>query len=371
MGKQSKLITIAIHTYEKAVILKTLLEKEGIETVLHNVNLIQPVISSGVRVRIHEEDLPLALKIIESSSILKQGEDDASRSGTVFIPVDFSEYSLKACKIGFDFAHRLGGDVLLFHTFIDHQYSGLFPMESDEYETSPKEVKSRAEAELAANEKMNDFKAALNSNIVSGAMPDVEFSSIVTEGIPESEIISYSKEVSPSIIVMGTRGKSKKEADLLGSVTAEVLDACRFPVFTVPENMAADNVEGIKNVVFFSNLNRQDLLSFDVFAKLFNYNGLNITIIPIVDKKEEDIAESLEAMLHYCRQHYLLYDFKTKYIGDDDDFLDRFDEYVKLEGVDLIVIPNKKKNIFSRLFKPSMAHKILFHSDTAMLVVPV
>ena len=86
---------------------------------------------------------------------------------------------------------------------------------------------------------------------------------------------------------------------------------------------------------------------------------------------ERNLAESLEAMLHYCRQHYLLYDFKTKYIGDDDDFLDRFDEYVKLEGVDLIVIPNKKKNIFSRLFKPSMAHKILFHSDTAMLVVPV
>ena len=72
MDKQGKLITIAIHTYEKAVILKTLLEKEGITAVLHNVNLIQPVVSSGVRVRIHEEDLPLALKIIESSSILKQ-----------------------------------------------------------------------------------------------------------------------------------------------------------------------------------------------------------------------------------------------------------------------------------------------------------
>ena len=371
MGKQSKLITIAIHTYEKAVILKTLLEKEGIETVLHNVNLIQPVISSGVRVRIHEEDLPLALKIIESSSILKQGEDDASRSGTVFIPVDFSEYSMKACIIGFDFAHKLGGDVILFHTFIDHQYpAGLFPLESDEYESAPKEVKSRAEVERAANEKMNDFKAELNKNIVNGTMPDVEFSSIVTEGIPESEIISYSKEISPSIIVMGTRGKNKKEADLVGSVTAEVLDACRFPVFSVPENMAVDRVEGIKNVVFFSNLNRQDLLSFDVFAKLFNYDGLKVTIIPIVEKSEDEIAESLDAMLRYCKQHYLQYDFKAKYIGDND-FLDDFDEYVKNEGVDLIVIPNKKKNIFSRLFRPSMAHKMLFHSDTAMLVVPV
>ena len=65
MSSGDKLITIAIHTYEKAVILKTLLEREGIETVIHNVNLIQPVISSGVRVRIHERELPMALRIIE------------------------------------------------------------------------------------------------------------------------------------------------------------------------------------------------------------------------------------------------------------------------------------------------------------------
>ena len=35
------------------------------------------------------------------------------------------------------------------------------------------------------------------------------------------------------------------------------------------------------------------------------------------------------------------------------------------------IIPNKKKNIFARLFNPSVAHKILFLTDTPMLVVPV
>lgn len=370
MGKQSKLITIAIHTYEKAVILKTLLEKEGIETVLHNVNLIQPVISSGVRVRIHEEDLPLALKIIEISSILRQVDDEVENSSTVFIPVDFSDYSLKACSIGFDFANRMGGGVILFHTFIDHRYAGLFPLDSDEYDSNPKEVKSRIEAERIANEKMNEFKSVLRNRISEGKMPNVEFSSIVTEGVPEDEIISYSKEINPAIIVMGTRGKSKKEADLIGSVTAEVLDAGKYPVFTVPENMAVDSIENIRNVVFFSNLNQQDLLSFDVFAKMFDYDGLNVTIIPIVERNETAVADSLEAVMHYCRRHYSLYDFKTKFISDTD-FLDEFDKYVKHDGVDLIVVPNKKKNIFTRLFRPSMAHKMLFHSDTAMLVVPV
>ena len=59
-----RLLTVAIHTYEKALELKSLLEHEGIAVVLHNVNLSEPSVSSGVRVRIKEADLPLALRII-------------------------------------------------------------------------------------------------------------------------------------------------------------------------------------------------------------------------------------------------------------------------------------------------------------------
>ena len=39
---EDKLVTLAIHTFEKAQILKTILETEGIEVYIHNVNQIQP-----------------------------------------------------------------------------------------------------------------------------------------------------------------------------------------------------------------------------------------------------------------------------------------------------------------------------------------
>ncbi len=54
---EDKLVTLAILTYAKAQILKNVLENEGIETYIHNVNQIQPVVSSGVRVRIKESKL--------------------------------------------------------------------------------------------------------------------------------------------------------------------------------------------------------------------------------------------------------------------------------------------------------------------------
>lgn len=53
---EDKLVTLAILTYAKAQILKNVLENEGIETYIHNINQIQPVVSSGVRVRIKESD---------------------------------------------------------------------------------------------------------------------------------------------------------------------------------------------------------------------------------------------------------------------------------------------------------------------------
>ena len=45
---------------------RTLLENEGIRVELNNVNLEVPCFSSGVRVRIRENDLPLALRIVEN-----------------------------------------------------------------------------------------------------------------------------------------------------------------------------------------------------------------------------------------------------------------------------------------------------------------
>lgn len=68
---EDRLITVAIYTYEKAQIIKGILENEGIPVAIQNVNLIQPVVSSGVRIRIRENDLPLALKILENSPVFE------------------------------------------------------------------------------------------------------------------------------------------------------------------------------------------------------------------------------------------------------------------------------------------------------------
>lgn len=364
MEKKDRLITVAIHTYAKALILKSMLENEGISVVINNVNLIQPVVSSGVRVRIQEKDLPLALKIIESMPDDEAEIADEKNKPVVLVPVDFSDYSKKACLIGFDFARQIKGRVLLLHSYVAMAYGvAMLPFTGDDYDDE--------HAEKRAVRKMNDFERSVKDDITKGILPDVKFSCKVEEGVPEVTILDCAKRENATIIVMGTRGKSKKEADLIGSVTAEVLDAGRFPVFSVPEGMETRKLSEIMNVAFFSNFIQQDLISFDVFARLFDGKHLNVSIIPIEEqKKDEKSRQYLDQLMKYCEAHYRDFSFTVKHIAEAD-FIEEFETYVKSSSIDLILIPNKKRNIFARLFSPSIAHRMVFHSDIPLLVVPI
>ena len=107
---EDRLITVAIYTYEKAQIIKGILENEGIPVAIQNVNLIQPVVSSGVRIRIRENDLPLALKILENSPVfedLLQNKTSENRENQILVPVEFSDNSINACRTAFTVAGSL------------------------------------------------------------------------------------------------------------------------------------------------------------------------------------------------------------------------------------------------------------------------
>ena len=43
--------------------------------------------------------------------------------------------------------------------------------------------------------------------------------------------------------------------------------------------------------------------------------------------------------------------------------------YIKDNQIDIITLTSYKRNIFARLFNPSIARKMIFHSDTPLLVI--
>ena len=274
---EDKLVTLAILTYAKAQILKNVLENEGIETYIHNVNQIQPVVSSGVRVRIKESDLPHALKITESSAWLSEevvgGKSPKLEkvSNKVLIPVDFSNYSLKACEFGFNFAQNIGAEVVLLHVYFTPIYATSLPYgDVFNYQLSDEENVRSILQKVHAD--LNALSDKVKEKVASGEFPDIKYTCVLREGIPEEEVLRYTKEYRPRIIIMGTRGKSQK-----------------------------------------------DIVYYDVVK--------------------------------------------------NDNLLSSLDSYIKSNHIDIITLTSYKRNIFSRLFNPGIARKMIFHSDTPLLVI--
>lgn len=369
---EDRLITVAIHTYEHALRLKSLLESEGVPVVLHNVNLSHPVVSSGVRVRIHEKDLPLALRIIENTDIFATPDNDAlpPHNRVMIVPVDFSDHSVKACDIAFHLAYRHKASIILLHSFLNpYMASDMQLSDSVSYDIADSEMKLMMEKE--ADKLMTGFVAKIRDRIKHSELPPVKFTTSVVEGVPEEAIIELAKEKKPELIVMGTREAGKKEKELIGSVTAEVLDSCRFPVFTVPESAEISRMDDIRHVLFFSNLDQEDILALDAVYRFFTDERLDVTIVNVPSRKfSGNRSAASDKLLSYCAEHYPLYKFKLADLSLNN-VIDDFHAIEQNQRIDLIAVPNKKKNIFARLFNPSIAHKMLFYSDIPMMVIPV
>ncbi len=369
-----RFVTIAIHTYPKALPIKNLLESEGIEVELHNIDLNDPKIAPGVRIRIKESDLPLALRLVENHEIFDGSIDaESEHRREVLLPVDFAGHSMNAAKIAFQIARIFRADVMMLHSIIPT--STVHNLQLTDVYQYDAEVEADAEAtrlELSdAKKLMTKFCDTIKSMIKDGEIPAARFRSLVLEGVPEEVIIQYARDHVPTMIVMGTRAADKKQSDLIGSVTAEVLDSCRVPVFSVPADSDVAVLARPRKVAFFCNGDQQDILALDSLNRMFPGVRLQLKLIRIpsrrergesVEKLQTEADHILAPLLSYCREHYPNIVFSATMVSTKD---------MNGKDVDLICVPNKKRSVFARVFNPSLAHKILFKADIPMIVIPV
>lgn len=369
-----RLITVAIHTYDRAIALKNLLEKEGISAVLQNVNLENPTVSSGVRVRINENDLPLALRIIENMDIFVSRDiDDLTDSKVILVPVDFNDRTMNAVRVAFELAHLHSLDIKFLHTYVD-------PRPTINVQLTPSlnydmgDDKFRRQLGATAKTRMSHFADRVKAMLKAGLLPLVKFSTLVTEGVPEDAIVDYAKEYRPYMIVMGTRCAAQKQADMIGSVASEVLDKCGCSVLTIPETATLDLDKNLRKILFLSNLEQEDILALDTMARIFSDVTATVDIVPIPGRKRffesRNSRESGKQLIQYCETNFNRFNFEIRKI-DFDENIDRLSLLTENKDIDLIVLPNKRKNVFSRFFNPGLAHRILLNADIPMLVIRV
>ncbi len=378
--EEEKYITLAIHTYERATTLKRILESHGIEVKFEKLVISGAGIASGVRVKVSEHDLPLALQVMESSeSYLPVAEALKLHGGgdTILIPVDFSANSMLACRVGFDLAKRLDLHPVILYAYAtpyffgniasaDSLDSGLSIDVPDEIA----ELQAGRDMRKESEKMMRNLRMKISEAQEDGSIPKIEFATDVREGIPEDVIKEYCHHTPPVVIVMATRGKDKRDEALIGSVTAEVLDSCRVPIFVVPENCKMTSVEAVTKLIYFCNLDRQDILSVDSLMRMFDYPEADVTIVPVNERTGGNVREKVDTLCDFFNKSFPDSRF-TAEVFPMKSFHEELAAYIEKAGIEMLIVPNKKRNIFQRLFNPGIAHRLLFERDMPMLALPV
>lgn len=328
-------------------------------------------VAVGIRLSVPELSLSLAIKIAESgSNLLDDGANAVGgKSGTLLIPVDLSDYSMLAVRAGLEFAKRLDLHPLILHAYAVPLITTPVTL-ADTFTDDVIDQTSGIGMRLASEKKMAKFVEKIKAMQKDSTLTDVKFTTHLSEGLPEDVIAEYCRLSPPELIVMATRGRRRRQEELIGSVTAEVLDTCRVPVFTVPDNITFVGVENITRLIFFCNLDKQDRLSIDSLMLMFDCPKVDVTLIPVAERGGGEIETKTRQLSQLLAEKYPLATFTPVVLGKKE-FRPQLEKLVEEKGIQLIIVPNKKTNIFSRLFNPGIAHRILFDRDMPMLALPV
>ncbi len=366
---EDKLVTLAIRTFKRAQMIKTVMEENGIETVIHNLNLEHPELAVGVRIRIKESDLPRALKIVEEMESAWEHEPVTGSTLTqkVLIPIDLSDQVPKVTDFGFHFADILAAEVVFLFVYFSPAFTISSNNDMSTYSISDSELLKKILN--SANTEIENLTKQIHKRIAKGELPNIPFSFELKEGVPEDQILEYCKKNQPALVVMGTHGR-KLTNELVRSVTAEVMESCISPVFAVPTLMTMQSPDEIKKVAFLTNFDQKDLIAIDRAISLFGPENIEMYFIHASDKNVAWSEVILAGIKSYFANHYpqLVTNYDLLNANDTPEFLNN---YMEKHQINVLAFNPRRRNLFARLFNPGLAYKMVLHSDTPLFVTHV
>jgi nucleotide-binding universal stress UspA family protein len=133
----------------------------------------------------------------------------------ILVAVDGSEYGLRAAKVAADFARALAAHLTVLTVYAEP---------------------SAALGEPNYSEALHEGRRALDSArqaVIAGGGPEPETECL--GGAPAETILSVARDGAYDLVVVGSRGRGRLQAALLGSVSSAVAARAGRPVLVVGE----------------------------------------------------------------------------------------------------------------------------------------
>ena len=365
-----KMITLAVHNYSRAQVLKSRLNAEGIECFLKNVNLVHSAVPGGVKIRVHEDDMERALRIVEKVNEEYRREDLRQQEETkkvqrILVPVDFSMYSKNACRYAIGLAEKLSAEIKLLHVYYNPIVNSMPMTDTYYYQVNLDEI--IRDIELRAKERMEQFYQDVKEQIDRQNIKNVGLDYALIRGITYEEILLQSEEYNPDVIIVGTRGKGEKPGDLIGGVTRKIIENASVPVLAIPEGSEYKGISNI-NIMYVTEFDDSDYKAIRKLMNLVSPFSVRLYCVHISTPESNKWDQvKMDTLKQHIQEEYSHQMFECDLI-EEEDKLKGIQDFIQSRSIDILSLVTHKQNLLARIFNPGIERKLLFHSNVPVLV---
>lgn len=265
---------------------------------------------------------------------------------------DFSDNAYSAAQYAAQLATLWGIEkVVLYHTYEVVPTVGTEPVvisNSEILEDKQKELNAWQE------DLMRIFPQGISWKVT---LEEYELSYGVNRTCAEEDI---------DIVVVGTAGKSGFKKLLLGSNTLKLIENCHTPLLVVPAKaefripkrmLIASNLKEVK-----IKLNRLLVNAGEILRKSEVY----VVHVTKDDPASKAVSTEISLMKDLLAPYHPLYSYIL-----NSDIANGINQYINENHIDMMVTFHRDKGLLSRIFNTSIAQKMAWKSQAAMLVIPV
>jgi len=273
----------------------------------------------------------------------------------ILLPTDFSKNSGNAISYAMELFKNEKCNFFFLHTYTPSFYRMDYMLGGPLFSAIPD---TDVDISLAGLEKtLEDVKKSYENpkhsyNIISAF-------NTLTDEINE---VTIEKEI--DMVVMGTQGATGAKEIFLGSNTVYVLRKAIAPVLVIPENYTFQKIEKILLPSDYLTNYKDNELSTAI--KMVKMNKAKLIVLHV--KEEYDLTASQEEnkMALYRRLDGLsttLTELKGSLMPN------AILNYVQKNGIDLLMMMNRKHSFFERIFEKQNVDQIGFHIKIPFLVI--
>lgn len=358
---EEKIVTIARYPYNRAILLQSRLLADDIDCFLSHQNLLQPAVSTGVELKVRKSDVEKALRLIdEFKSESGKGKEKALSSirsiRRILVPIDFSAISHQALNFALDLALLLKSEIKLLHVYYNPVID-IAPYDTGHsYQVNLSHYLH--EIEQNARKQIIDLVEATKKK-VKDENHKIKITCSLINGLPDEEILNYSKKYKPGLIVMGSRGLGNQSTGMIGSITAKIIKKSNIPIIAIPENSTVINTNKIKNVLYATDYDPYDQIALSKLINLIYPLDVTLHIVHIslgVLKSWDKIK--MENLENFLKTEYEKYKIKCKILVSDD-IINGLEAYMRDNEVEVIAMTSHSRNLINNFFTPSVTKQVM------------